>query len=139
MVEDLDSVISSVATVANNNPVVVVAAPGRARRLKLRLANVADPGFEVMASAAVGADEIVAVASNGLISAVDPVPRIETGFQGTLVMNSTAAELVASGGVVGSPARSLWQTDSLGLRLILECNWGLRSSAALAWAENVVW
>jgi Phage capsid family len=137
--EDLDSIISSVADVAGNNPIVVIAAPSRARRLKLRLANVADPGFEIMASSAVGAAEIVAVASNGLISAVDPVPRIETSFQGTLVMNSTAAELVTPGGAVGAPARSLWQADSVGLRLVLECNWGLRSSAALAWAEDVIW
>jgi hypothetical protein len=139
MLADLDTIISSVAAIAGNNPIVVIASPARARRLKLRLANVADPGFEIMASSAVGAAEIVAVASNGLISAVDPVPRIETGFQGALVMNSTAAEVVNSGSTVGAPVRSLWQTDSVGLRLVLEVNWGLRSSAALAWLEDCIW
>jgi hypothetical protein len=139
MLEDLDAIIAVVAAVAGNNPIIIVADSARARRMKLRLANVVDPGFEIMASAAVGAAELVAIASNGLISAIDPVPRIETSFQGTLVMNSTAAELVTSGSAVGTPARSLWQSDSVGLRLVLEVNWGLRSSAALAWVENVIW
>jgi Phage capsid family len=139
MLEDLESILTIVAAVAGNNPIIVVADPARARRMKLRLANVVDPGFEIMASAALGAAEVVAIASNALASAVDPVPRIETGLQGALVMNSTAAEVVDSGSTVGAPVRSLWQTDSVGLRLILEVNWGLRSSSALAWCEDVIW
>jgi hypothetical protein len=33
-----------------------------------------DLGFEILASAAVGANELVAIASNAVVSAVDPVP-----------------------------------------------------------------
>jgi hypothetical protein len=139
MLEDLDSIISSVAVVAANNPIVVIASPARARRLKLRLANSADPGFEIMASSAVGAAEIVAIASNGLISACDPVPRISVSTEGALVMNTVAAEVVNAAGTVGAPTRSLWNTDSVAVRLILECNWALRSSAALAWVGSVAW
>jgi hypothetical protein len=43
---------------------------------------------------------------------------------------------IASGaqgsGVLATPSRSLWQTDSLGLRMIMEVSWGLRASSGLA-------
>jgi hypothetical protein len=139
MLADLDTIITSVAAIAGNNPIVVVASPARARRLRLRLANISDPGFEVLGSSALGANEILAVATNGLICAIDPVPRIDVGSQGAVVMNSTAAEVVNSGSTVGSPTRSLWQSDSAALRLVVEANWGLRSSAAISHLANVIW
>jgi hypothetical protein len=139
MLEDIDAIIEIVAAVAGNNPIVLLAAPSRTRRMKLRLASVSDPGFEIMASAALGANELVAIATNGLVSATDPTPRISVGLQGALVMDTSPAVVVTSGGTPAASTRSLWQTDSIGLRLIFECNWGLRSTLGLGWVEDVIW
>ena len=61
--------------------------------------------------------------------------------QATLHMEDTApADLVGgSPAVTASPQRSLFQTDSLGLRMICPLNWGFRRSGMVAWSQNVTW
>jgi hypothetical protein len=129
-----------VAEVAGSSPIILIASPSRARRIQLRLCNVADPGFQVMGSAAVAADELIAVASNGLASALDPAPRIDASTQGVLNMDDASPAQIGAGGTLASGAtRSLFQTDTIALRLIFECSWALRTPAALAWVEDVIW
>ncbi len=67
--------------------------------------------------------------------------RFEISDQATLHMeDTTPLDLVAgSPGTVASPQRSLFQTDSLALRMILPMNWGIRRAGTLAWTNNVTW
>lgn len=67
--------------------------------------------------------------------------RFEVSDQATLHMEDTAPlDLVAgSPGVVASPQRSLFQTDSLALRMIMPMNWGVRRTGMIAWVNNVTW
>lgn len=67
--------------------------------------------------------------------------RFEISDQATLHMEDTAPLDLVSGspGTVASPQRSLFQTDSLALRMILPMNWGLRRTGMLAWVQNVTW
>jgi HK97 family phage prohead protease len=68
----------------------------------------------------------------GMVDAADFVsvgaeaPRFEISDQATLHMEDTAPLPIVDGGVPAAPVRSLWQTDSLGLRLILPMNWVMR-------------
>ena len=60
----------------------------------------------------------------------------------TLHLEDTApAELVAAGspGVVAAPQRSLFQTDSLALRMVMPLNWVKRRPGTVAWVQNVTW
>ena len=50
-----------------------------------------------------------------------PLP-IATGAQGS--------------GVLATPTRSLWQTDSLGLRMIMDLNWALLRTGTVAWTQS---
>jgi hypothetical protein len=99
----------------------------------LRLRTVFFP-FEVLASAALPDKTVIAIAGNALASAVDAVPRLDIGDQGTIVMADDAGAVMAS-----APTRSLWQTDTVSLRMRMEVSWGLRAAAGLAWTQNVVW
>jgi hypothetical protein len=40
---------------------------------------------------------------------------------------------------VAAPARSLFQTDSIALRMIMDVNWTLRRSGVVAWTSSVTW
>ncbi len=40
---------------------------------------------------------------------------------------------------VAVPTWSLFQSDSLGLRLRLDVVWGLRNSRCLSWMTDVIW
>lgn len=68
----------------------------------------------------------------GMVDAADFVsvgaeaPRFEISDQATLHMEDTTPLPIVDGGTPAAPVRSLWQTDSLGLRLILPINWAMR-------------
>jgi hypothetical protein len=73
-----------------------------------------------------------------LVSAIDPVPRIQTGTQGAIHMEDTnPAPIVDDDGTPAAPTRSLWQSDSIGLRMILQIAWAMRAPAGISWMDNV--
>jgi hypothetical protein len=67
--------------------------------------------------------------------------RFEISDQATLHMEDTTPLDLVSGspGVVASPQRSLFQTDSLALRMVFPVNWAFRRTGMLAWVANVTW
>jgi hypothetical protein len=40
---------------------------------------------------------------------------------------------------ITTSVRSLYQSDLIGMRTVLEISWGLRAAGGLAWLENVIW
>ncbi|MBR1170709.1 phage major capsid protein [Bradyrhizobium liaoningense] len=138
MVADIKALVSAVAPIAGNGDVILVAATDQAVALRLRQSREAYP---VLTSAALAAGTVIAIAPNGLASAIDPVPRFEIASEGTLVMDDAAAQLSAVGtpNVIAAPARSLFQTDTLALRVILQVSWGLRGPSAIAYMSGVAW
>ncbi|WP_157158110.1 MULTISPECIES: phage major capsid protein [Bradyrhizobium] len=138
MIADIKALVSAVAPIAGNGEVVLVAATDQAVALRLRQSREVYP---VLASAALAAGTVIAIAPSGLASAIDPVPRFEIASEGALVMDDAAGQLsmVGTPNVVAAPARSLFQTDTLALRVILQISWGLRSSLAIAYMTGVAW
>ena len=139
MYEDLSTLAGIVAAVAGSSPIVFVASPYQAAAIKMRQPNFA---YEVLASSGLAAGIVLAIASNALVSAADPVPRIEVSDKATLHLEDTTPLQVGVAGspaTVAAPTKSLWQSDLLGIRLILEVSWALRTSAGLAWTESVTW
>ncbi len=138
MKADITALTTSVCAVAGNNPIVLVAAPAQAIALRLwRERN----AFEIFASGGLAAGTVVAIAPNAIVSALDPLPRFDIARDSTLHMETspTAISALGSPPTVAAPVRSLWQTDSIGLRMIMEVSWGLRSASGLAWMTGVGW
>jgi hypothetical protein len=139
MYADLSAVIGGVASVAGASPILIVAGPAQARRLKMRILG-RDPGFEVFASSGVAEGVIIALAANCLASAIDPMPSIEVSDQTTIHQEDASPLPIVDGSSTPAPGvRSLWQTDALALKIRLRVDWGLRSSAGLAWITGANW
>jgi HK97 family phage prohead protease/HK97 family phage major capsid protein len=69
-------------------------------------------------------------------------PRLELSDQATLHMEDTAPlDLVGPGspGVVAAPQRSLFQTDSIALRMVMPLNWVQRRAGTIAYTNTVTW
>jgi HK97 family phage prohead protease len=81
---------------------------------------------------AVDAADFVSVGSEG--------PRLEISDQATLHMEDTTPQDIVGGspGVAATPVKSMWQTDSLALRLIMLTNWIMRRPV-VAWMTGVTW
>lgn len=138
MVADIKALVSAVAPIAGNGEVVLVAAADQAVALRLRQSREVYP---ILASSVLTAGTIIAIAPNGLASAIDPVPRFEIASEGTLVMDDAAGPLstVGTPNVVAAPAISLFQSDTIALRVVLQVSWGLRSQSAIAYMTGVAW
>jgi hypothetical protein len=68
-------------------------------------------------------------------------PRMEISDQATLHMEDTTPADIVSGAAPGTPAtpvKSMWQTDSLALRLIMMMNWIMRRPV-VAWTSSTKW
>jgi hypothetical protein len=76
------------------------------------------------------------------VSVSGDAPRFEISDQATLHMEDTNPLQLAAAGtpaVVAAPAQSMFQTDSLALRLILPLNWTMRRAGVVAWVAGVTW
>jgi hypothetical protein len=138
MQRDLEQLAAAVAPVAGSQIVFVGSAD---LALKLALRRVELP-YRVLTSAALPAGTIMAVAVNALVTAVDPVPEIETATEALLHMEDELPQHISTAGAptaVAAPVRSLFQTDVVGLRLILGATWALRTPGAVATLSDATW
>jgi HK97 family phage prohead protease/HK97 family phage major capsid protein len=91
-------------------------------------------------SSTVPAKTIILIDAADFVVVGGDAPRIDLSDQATLHMEDTnPQELVGSPSTVAAPQRSLFQTDSLGLRMVLPLNWIQRRAGTVAWTQNVTW
>lgn len=99
-------------------------------------------GYPVIQSPTVTAGMLILVDAADFVSVEGDEPMFDVSDQATLHMEDTSPAAIGTTGtpnVVAAPVRSLWQTDSLALRMILPMNWTLRRSGVLAWTQSVTW
>jgi hypothetical protein len=99
--------------------------------------------WPIIDSGTVPLAEVIAIDAADFVSVGSEGPRFEISDQATLHMEDTAP-LPIIGGTAGTPvpavpSRSLWQTDSMALRLILPMNWAIRRAGVVAYVPGVTW
>jgi hypothetical protein len=138
MLADIATLAGAVAPVAGNTPIAIIANPVRAMTLRLRSPR--ELSVAVLASSAIAAGDLIAVAPPALVSAVGGV-QIKADRESTVHMFDPADAIAVPGSpnVVSAPVRSMFQTDTVALRLLMTASWGLRSPAGLAWLTATGW
>ncbi|MBO4221964.1 phage major capsid protein [Bradyrhizobium neotropicale] len=99
-------------------------------------------GWPIIQSGTVPMGTVIAIDAADFVSVGGDAPRFEVSDQATLHMEDTAPADIVSGaapGTVANPVKSMWQTDSLALRLILPTNWTIRRPGVVAWVQGVTW
>ena len=127
---DLAALAGAVAGVGG--PVTFVCNSARASTIALWAT--APLPYAVLASPGIGAADILAIATDGLVSATDAVPVVDTSKYATLVLDDAPGAVVAS-----APTSSLYQSDTIGIRCRFEIDWALRDPAALSWTSVTKW
>jgi hypothetical protein len=134
MISDLSAIGGAVARVAGSD-VVFVAAPEQALAVALRA-----PDFgPVLASRALPAKTVVAVAANAVASGFDSAPVIEASRETELLLDTAPGEIVPQGGSLTYPTGTLFQGDKLALKMRMEAGWTLRAPNTVAWMSSVSW
>jgi hypothetical protein len=140
MIKDLSALAAAVSSVGG--PICFIASRDRAANMRIRVHYPEfwnEGSFQLLASASVPADVIIAVALDGLVSATDALPQIRASRDATVNMATPALPIVDGGGTPAEPTTSLWQTRCVSLILKFTVDWGLRSPTAVAWIEKVNW
>jgi HK97 family phage major capsid protein/HK97 family phage prohead protease len=100
-------------------------------------------GYSVVVSSTVPAGMVILINADDLMVVQGDSPRFDVSDQATLHYEDTSPLQLVTGaqgsGVVASPSRSLFQTDSLALRMILPMNWALLRTGSVAWVTGVTW
>ncbi|WP_080663707.1 phage major capsid protein [Bradyrhizobium elkanii] len=99
-------------------------------------------GWPIIDSGTVPLGTVIAVDAADFCTVGGEGPRFEISDQATLHLEDTTPADIGTAGtppVVAAPVKSMWQTDSLALRLILPINWTLRRSGVVAWVQGVTW
>jgi HK97 family phage prohead protease/HK97 family phage major capsid protein len=97
---------------------------------------------DVVESATVPAGTVIMLDAADFTTAGAEGPRMDISDTATLHMEDTAPADIVSGPsgtpVPATPVKSMWQTDSLALRMIMRLNWLMRRPV-VAWMTGVAW
>jgi hypothetical protein len=134
---DIGALVQALAVKGGGLEPVLVAAPAQAAALRMWRQQ---DFYDIYASVALAAGTVVAVESSSFVSGLDGIPEFSTSI-GTTLHFENAAPTDITGGTPSPavPVKSLFQTDVVGLRMILRASWGMRNPAHVAIVENVTW
>lgn len=96
----------------------------------------------IIDSVTVAPHQMILVDAADFVVVGGEAPRLELSDQATLHMEDTnPLDLVGPGspGVVAAPQRSLFQTDSIALRMVMPLNWVQRRAGTIAWTTATTW
>ena len=99
-------------------------------------------GYPVIKSGTVPLGTVLCLDAADYVSITGDTPRFEISDQATLHMEDTSPQHIGTAGtpgVVAAPAVSMFQTDSLALRLILPMNWTMRRLGVVSFVSGVTW
>ncbi|SEM53901.1 prohead peptidase. Unknown type peptidase. MEROPS family U35 [Sphingomonas gellani] len=98
-------------------------------------------GYPALISSTVPAGVLVLVDAADFMSAVGDVPRFDVSDQTVLHMEDTAPAQIGAAGALptGGSVRSMFQTDSLALRMIMDVSWAMRRAGTVVVRTAVTW
>lgn len=124
--EDVTALVNALGPVAGNGPYIIVTNPGRAVGMALRFISEAENVIVLGSNAVI--NDVLAIAPAALVAALSPEPEIETSNAATLHMD-TVPQVVGTAG----PHRSMFQTDSVAVKVRWPVSWVLRDPRGFAW------
>lgn len=126
--EDLTNLVNAVGAVGGKGPFILVAGAGRIASMSLHYSTAPSANISLVASSQVGST-VIAIAPKAIAAALSADPDVETTDAAVLVMDTAPG----AAGTTGASERSVWQTDSLAVKVRWPVSWALRNAGAVAW------
>jgi len=86
---------------------------------------------------------VILINAADLMVAQGDAPQFSVSDQATIHFEDTTPLQITTGAqgsaVAATPVRSMFQTDSLALRMILPMNWAMLRAGSVAWVTGVTW
>jgi hypothetical protein len=83
---------------------------------------------------------VIALDAADFVTVGEEAPRFEVSDQATLHFEDTAPTDITGGTPSPAvPVRSMYQTDSIALKLVWPMNWTLRRPGMVSWMTGITW
>lgn len=130
MQNDLAAAASAAAANGSGN-VSIIVAPARFAKVRVMMPDFALPLF---ASIAVPSDRVIAVDGSALVHGFGSEPDIEAANTATVHMDTAPTGISEA---TGGPVRAMWQTDSIGIRCVLDIAFAKRTATCAAYIDGI--
>lgn len=148
--EDMKTLLSPFDTANAGRSLALLMNPAQARSVRMMAgpnasgfgwANQFLADFRVVVSTSITAGTVIAVDTADFVTSTGDAPMFETSDQATIHMEDspTALSAVATPNTVAAPIRSMFQTNSVALKMTMDVSWAMRRSGMVQWIENVTW
>ncbi|MTH58998.1 hypothetical protein [Paracoccus litorisediminis] len=130
--------LAAAVTEAGGQDVVFITTPALAAKVWIRKPDLA---ARVWGSPALDAGMVIALDPTAFVAGFDPYPAIEVSTSATLHLEDTTPAQIGTAGtpnVVAAPVRSMFQTDTVGVRMVFEMAFAM-GAPAIAFMEDVAW
>jgi HK97 family phage major capsid protein/HK97 family phage prohead protease len=155
MIADLKALVGAlVAAGSTGDNIVILVNPAQAISMNFAMTTTGDFLFDgpagagarfgvtILASSTVAAGRVIAIDCNELATATGDTPRFAISNEATLHEEDTTPLAIGTTGspaTVAAPARSLFQTDSIAIRLTLYVSWAMRRTGFVQTIAAVTW
>ncbi len=148
VVEDFKALLAPFYAANAADNITVIMNPAQGLNLSMMAGPLGDPGWfarirdriTIIESTHATAGRLIAIRNSDLATAIGDAPEFDISEQATIHMeDTTPLELVSAAGTVADPTRSLWQTASIGVRMLMDITWKMRRTGMVQWIDTTTW
>lgn len=146
--EDFRALLAPFYAANGADGIVVLMNPAQGLNMSMMEGPVGDPGWlarirdrvTIIESTNVPANRIIAIRASDFAGAGGD-PEFDVSEQATIHMeDTTPLEIVSgTGPTTADPVRSLWQTASVGVRMLMDVSWVMRRTGMVQWIDTTTW
>lgn len=146
--EDFRALLAPFYSANGADGIVVLMNPAQGLNMSMMAGPVGDPNWlqrikdrvSIIESTNVTANRLIAIRASDFAGAGGN-PRFDVSQQATIHMeDTTPLEIVSgTGPTAADPVRSLWQTASIGVRMLMDVSWTMRRTGMVQWVDTTTW
>lgn len=146
--EDIKALMAPFVTADGVDNIVIIMNPTQGLNLSLMEGPVGDPNWlerikervTFIESTNATAGRLIALRASDFVGAGGD-PEFDVSEQATIHMeDTTPLEIVSgTGPTTADPVRSLWQTNSIGVRMMMDVSWVMRRTGMVQWINGTSW
>lgn len=146
--EDFRALLAPFHTANGADNIVVIMNPAQGLNMAMMEGPVGDPNWlqrikdrvTIIESTNATANRLIAIRASDFAGAGGN-PEFDVSEQATIHMeDTTPLEIVSgTGPTTADPVRSLWQTASIAVRMLLDVSWTMRRTGMVQWIDTTTW
>ena len=149
VIEDFKALIAPFIAANAADNITVIMNPAQGVAISMMAGPLGKPGWfdeiakriTIIESTNATAARLIALRNSDLATALGDMPEFDVSEQATIHMeDTTPLEIVSgTGPTTADPVRSLWQTNSVGVRMLMDVSWKMRRTGMVQWIDGTTY